>query len=126
MKSLKVLSLFLAIFLAIGNTGFAQSAAAELTAEQKEAWTQSMEEYAKTLKLSEEQKSSFEALSKKYLKQMVAVRDSGGGKFKKYKKVKTIRKDKNAEMKALLSEEQYEVYLVKEKEMQDKMSAQRG
>jgi hypothetical protein len=40
-------------------------------------------------------------------------------------KVKAIRKDQNAEMKELLSEEQFAVYLEKQKEMQEKMKARR-
>jgi hypothetical protein len=85
MKSLKFLSLFLTIFLLSASTGFAQSSAAELTEEQKESLAQSMEEYYAILDLTEEQQTSFEAISKKYLAQMVEVRDGGGSKFKKYK-----------------------------------------
>ena len=43
----------------------------------------------------------------------------------KYKKVKSIRKNKDAEMKHLLSKDQYKVYLEKQEEMQKKMKEQR-
>ncbi len=126
MKSLKTLSLFLALFLLGVNTGFAQSQAKNLTDEQKEELAKNMEEYFEALNLSEEQKAEFEAVTKKYAEQMKAVRDGGGGKLKKYRKIKSIQKNKNAEMEKLLSEDQYEVYLEKQEEMQKKMKEKRG
>ena len=121
MKSLKILSLFFALFLVGANTSFAQSEATELTDEQKEQMTQNMEEFLEVLNLSEEQKPEFEAITKKYAEQMKAVKDGGGSKFSMYRKVKSIREDKNSEMKKLLSKDQYELYLEKQKEMQKRM-----
>jgi len=43
----------------------------------------------------------------------------------KFKKVKSIRKNKDAEMKTLLSKDQYKVYLEKQKEMKKKMKERR-
>lgn len=126
MKSLKILSSFLAIFLLCAQISFAQSPATNLTDEQKEALAQSIEEYNEVLNLSEEQKPEFEAITKKYAKQMKAVKDGGGGKLQMYKKVKSIRKNKNSEMEKLLSKDQYEIYLEKQKEMQKKMKERRS
>ncbi|MEM1321596.1 MAG: hypothetical protein AAGG75_15165 [Bacteroidota bacterium] len=118
MKSLKMLSLCFVLSLLSTSASFAQSQAVSLTDEQKEEMAQRLEEYAEALNLSEEQKPEFITITKQYAEQMKAVKESGGGKYKKYKKVKAIQKDKNAEMKKLLSEDQYEVYLEKQKEMQ--------
>ena len=126
MKSLKLLSFLLTIFLFGTNSSFAQSEAINLTDGQKEELAKNMEEFFEVLNLSEEQKPEFESITKKYAKQMKAVKEDGGGKFKKYRKVKSIQKDKNSEMKKLLSEEQYEVYLEKQKEMQKKMKERQG
>lgn len=126
MKSLKILSLFFILFVFGAHTGFAQAQATDLTDEQKEQIAQNMEEFQEVLALSEKQKSEFEAITKKYVGQMVAVRDGGGNKYAKYRKVKSIRKNRNAEMKKLLSEEQYELYQKKQEEMQKKMREKRG
>ncbi len=126
MKSLKILSLFLALFLVGANTSFAQSQKTELTDEQKEELAQNMEEFLEVLDLSEEQKPKFEAITKKYAEQMKAVKESGGGKYKMYKKVKSIQKNKNSEMEKLLSEDQYKVYLEKQEEMQKEMKEKRN
>lgn len=126
MKSLKILSFFFALFLVGANTSFAQSQATKLTDEQKEQMAQNMEEFQKVLNLSEKQKPEFEAITKKYAGQMMALRDGGGSKYSKYKKVKSISRNRNAEMKKLLSKEQYEAYLEKQEEMQEKMKEKRG
>ncbi len=121
MKALKILSFFFALFLLGANTSFAQSQKTELSDEQKEELTQNMEEFLEVLNLSEEQKPEFEAITKKYAEQMKAVKEDGGSNFSMYRKVKSIRKNKNSEMKKLLSEDQYEIYLEKQEEMQKRM-----
>ncbi len=126
MKSVKMLSLALVLFFFGANTTFAQSQEVNLTDEQKEQIEKSMEEYLEVLNLSEEQKPQFEEITKKYAEEMVAVKNGGGGKMSKYKKVKSIRKNKNKEMEELLSEEQYEIYLEKQEEMQKKAKEQRN
>ena len=119
------LSLFLALFLMGTNTTFAQSKVANLTEEQKEEIKKNLEAYAVALNLSEEQKPKFKEITKRYAKQMIAVKDSGGRRWSKYRKVKSIRKNKDAEMKSLLSKDQYTVYLGKQEEMQKKMKERR-
>ena len=118
--------MFFALFLISSNTAFAQSQRAELTDEQKEEMAQNIEEYFIALDLTEEQETEFEAITKKYAEQMKAVRDGGGRRLKKYNKVKSIRENKNAEMKKLLTKDQYKVYLNKQEEMQKKMKEKRN
>ena len=125
MTALKILSLFFALFLIGTNTTFAQSKAANLTEQQKEEIKKNLEEYNVALHLSESQKPKFEEITKRYAKQMKAVKASGGSRMSKYKKVKSIRKNKDAEMKLLLSKEQYKVYLEKQEELKKKMKERR-
>ena len=125
MNVLKILCLFLALCLIGTNTTFAQSRAANLTVEQKEEIKKNVEAYAAALHLSEEQKPKFEEITKRYAKQMKAVKDSGDRPVSKYKKVKSIRKNKDAEMKRLLSNDQYKVYLEKQEERLKKMKERR-
>ena len=56
---------------------------------------------------------------------MVAVKDGGGRLISKYKKVKSIRKNKDVEMKSLLSKEQYKIYLEKHEEMKKMIKGRR-
>ena len=126
MKLFKSSLLIFIALLATSNTNFAQTNSAELTDQQKEELNKNIEEFAQTLSLSEEQRIQFEEITIKYTAQMMEVRDSDSGKMKKYKKVKSIRKKRNAEMKELLSKDQYKVYLEKQKEIQKKMKERRS
>ncbi len=125
MKALKILFLFFALFLISTNTTFAQSRGANLSDDQKEEIKKNLEAYAVALHLSEEQKPKFEEITKKFAKQMIAVKDSGDSRMSKYRKVKSIRENKNAEMKPLLSKDQYNVYLEKQEEMKKNMKERR-
>lgn len=126
MKLLKNLILMFAVFVFSTNISVAQAPATEMSDEQKQEMAKTMEEYYEALNLSEEQKPKFEAIMKKYIPQLMAVKDSGEGKFQMYKKVKAIRKNQNAEMEKLLSKDQYKAYLEKQEEMQERMKEKRG
>lgn len=108
MKLPKVFCFFV-LCLVSTTTNFAQMEEKGLTSEQKAAIQKNVEDYFMALNLSNEQKTEFESITEKYAVQMIAVRDGGGGKFKKYKKVKGIRKNKNKEMEALLDRDQFTI-----------------
>ena len=123
MTSSKKLGLFIALLL-VGITDInAQTKRENLSDEQKEEIKKHVESYATSLHLTAIQKTEFEAITRKYAKQMKAVRDSGGGKFKKYRKLKSIRKNKDKEMKQLLNPEQFKTYLEKQEERKKQMKA---
>ena len=126
MKSIKMASLFLTFFQLSINTSFAQAPATDLNEDQQERLAKSIDVFFEVLDLSVEQKRSFEAITKKYAEEMVAVRDGKGGRISKYNKVQSIRSRKNMEMKELLSKDQYAIYLEKQKAMQKKMRENRS
>lgn len=123
MKSFNIWSLFLLLAFVGTSTLSAQTTETPFTQEQKEQMAQAMEQYAQALDLSNEQKAEFEAITKKYAGKMLAVKNGGGGKLQKYRKVKAIRKDKDAEMEVLLSDAQFQLYEEMQKEMQAKQKA---
>jgi len=125
MKSLKIMSLSFILFIIGSNVSLAQDGGAQLSEEQKEEIAQNLEEFFASLDLSNDQQSEFESITIKYAEQMKAVRDEGGGRMQKFKKIKSIRNDKNKEMKDLLSKNQYKLYLEKQEEMQKEMRNRR-
>ena len=125
MNVLKMISLFLALLLIGTNTTFAQTRVTNITEEQKEEIKKNIEEYAVALNLSGDQRNIFEEITKKYAKQMIAVKDSGARRMSKFREVKSIRKNKDAEMKTLLSKDQYKVYLGKQEEMKKRIKERR-
>ena len=120
------MSFIFVLFLFVANTTFAQSRATDLSEEQKEEIRNNIEEYAVALDLSEDQRPQFEEITKKYAQQMKAVKDGGGRRMDKFKKVKAIRDSKDAEMKSLLSKDQYRVYLDKREELNKRIMKRRG
>ena len=123
MKLSKELWLFIALLL-VGITNInAQTKRENLSDEQKEEIKKNVEAYATSLHLTATQKTEFEAITRKYAKQMQVVRNSGGHKFKKYRKLKSIRKNKDKEMKPLLNPEQFKTYLEKQEERKQQMKA---
>ena len=123
MKSIKHI-LILAVLVLLGNSIMAQQS--ELTEEQRARMQAQLTEYSLKLDLSEAQKPKFEDITRKYGKQMMSLKESNKGRLAKYKEFKTIRKNKDAEMKAILSEEQFEAYLETQEEMQRKMKEKKG
>ena len=73
------------------------------------------------LALSETQEITFKEITKKYSLKMKAVKESDATKRDKIKNMKSIREEKNAEMKTFLSDEQYKAYLELQEERIAKM-----
>lgn len=118
MKKIKHI-LVIAVVALIGTTAMAQEK--EFTEEQKAQMEAQLTMYFEKLNLSEEQKPKFEEITKKYGKQLMDLKESNKGRFAKYKEFKAINKNRNAEMKPLLSKEQYENYQDIQNKMQEKM-----
>lgn len=123
MNTLKKVS-FLLLFFA-GSIGICQgqNALPEMKEEEKTELQENFKMLVESLALSEEQKPAFIEISKKYGAQLLSLKDSGAGKFSKYRQFKSINKSRNKEMKKLLSKDQYKVYLEEQEKMQKKMKA---
>ncbi|PCE63712.1 hypothetical protein B7P33_10575 [Sediminicola luteus] len=85
-----------------------------------------MAKYLDEMNLSAEQEEKFMEISKRYGEQMKALKNSSDSKWKKYKALKEIRKNKDAEMKALLSKDQFKVYEKMQAEAKKKFKEQRN
>lgn len=115
MKNLKI-TLFLTILFSINCTllqAQQNDKKAEMIAEMKVA--------KEKLALSDTQEITFKEVTKKYGLKMKNVKDSDASKRDKFKNIKSLRDEKNAEMKTLLSEEQYKAYLELQEERMAKM-----
>lgn len=122
MKTLKHI-LILAIVMLIGTSTVAQSG--DFTAEQKTQFEEQQASYLDELDLSEDQTEKFKEISRRYAGQMKSLKESDKSRLSKYKELKSIQKNKNEEMKTLLSEEQYQIYEKMQEEMKKKMKEKR-
>jgi DNA-directed RNA polymerase subunit H (RpoH/RPB5) len=124
MKNLKFTIAF-ALFLVIGLTKSNAQTDKSLTDDQKSEMIQQMKMDKEKLALTETQEPIFKEITKKYGVQLKEVKESSEAKRDKFRKLKTIRDEKNAEVKALLSEEQYKTYLTLQEERKEKMKERR-
>lgn len=123
MKTIKHILVLMVITL-VGTTAVAQEK--EMTEEQKAQMEAQLEVYIEKLHLSEAQQPNFEEITKRYGKQLMVLKESSRGRLSKYKEFKSISADRNKEMQAILSEEQYTIYLATQEEMQQKMKERRN
>ena len=77
------------------------------------------------LELSEDQTAEYLEISRRYGKQMKALKNSPAKRMDRYQEFKSIRKNKNREMKALLNEDQYRTYKEIQERKQQEMKQRR-
>jgi len=82
--------------------------------ERAKAYTEWMQ---KNLKLSPDQTIRINPINQRYASMLEEVKTSNDGKLKKLKQVKSIQKKREAEFSSILTKEQMELYLQKEKEL---------
>lgn len=73
------------------------------------------------LQLDSVQSTKVQAINLEYAKKLAPVLEDGGGRFAKLRKLKTIQDDKNKDLKAVLTKDQYKQYQDLEAEMKEKI-----
>ena len=122
MKYRKLLLLFL--FVASFTTATAQDRPS-MPEDLKQELVNFQQESKERLKLTPEQEEPFREISTRYFREFREVKKSDIRVTEKFRKVKDIQTRKDAEMKALLTEEQYATYLVIQQERRDRMQQKR-
>jgi hypothetical protein len=107
--------LFLTIWITCSVAVWAQDVPG-LTEEQKEEMKAQLESDIESLQLREDQLEPFKKSTKLHFQQLMALRDSDKPRRIKFREAKKIKSSRNAEMKELLTEEQYQTFL----EIQDR------
>ena len=121
-RKLAAALLFVAI-MGISPDTSAQSS--QLSDDQRMLMKEEMMEYMSALDLSEDQRIEYQEITMKYGEQMKALRSSDKSKMSRFKEMKSIRKNKDEEMRNLLTDEQFEIYKEQQQEMQQKMKEKR-
>jgi hypothetical protein len=102
---------------------FAQSELKEMPADQR-AKLQT-ERMTTSLKLDEGQIEKVGQINLKYAQKMDPVIQGAGSKMSRFKTFKSINKDKEAELKGVLTIQQFEQFQKQQQEMKDKLREQR-
>ena len=83
---------------------------------------QKITDWMKTnLQLTDTQATSVHAINLKYANQNESLKEGAAGRREKYKKLKDTQAAKDQELKGALTTEQFNIYLNKKKELQQKM-----
>jgi len=125
MKPLKTILLATIAGLFINTATYAQelqTKSSKTVTEKKTTVKTKKIDYENRLALTEEQKKPFKDINKKYSEKMKVIKaDEQGDKAERQKAAKALQTDKDAEVKALLTESQYKTYLeIKEEKKEAK------
>ena len=122
---MKFNEIVIAAMLFVGlSTTYAQDRP-NLPEDQKQELVNYQQENRERLKLTAEQEEPFREISTRYFREFRDNKKAEIRVTEKFRKVKEIQDRKDAEMKKLLSEEQYATYLVIQQERRDRMQGKR-
>lgn len=119
MKNVKIFFAAMLFTMVFANNSHAQDNA--LSKEKKQELFNQYKENQARLDLTPEQQQPYRTIAKKYAQKMRDLRESAAAKPEKLETFKGIIADKNTEMKALLTAEQYKTYLDIQEERKEKM-----
>ena len=123
MKLLK-LTIVTLLFTTLSTTVYAQDRP-NLPPEQMQELVNYQQENVERLKLTAEQQEPFREISTRYFREFRETKKSDIRVTEKFRKIKENQDKKDAEMKKLLTEEQYATYLVIQQERRDRMQGKR-
>lgn len=109
-KAISFLTMLIVTIIYCNQVTYAQQSG-KLNPEQRAKIKAQVKEDIAKLKLSENQKQPYKAVTIKYFQQLSSLKNSGSSRWSKYRKFKSIIKAKNAEVKTILSKSQYSTYL---------------
>jgi len=96
-----------------------------LPQDQQQELVNYQQENRERLKLTAEQEEPFREISTRYFREFRDVKKSDIRVTEKFRKIKENQEKKDAEMKKLLTDEQYATYLVIQQERRDRMQGKR-
>ncbi len=82
-----------------------------------------IEEQFESLNLNDDQKTQFKEINEKYRLKLESIRNSNKTRLAKFQILQTLSKEKDAEMKLLLNEDQFKIYKTYQKQSRDKRRA---
>lgn len=82
-----------------------------------------IEEQFESLNLNDDQKTQFKEINEKYRLKLESIRNSNKTRLAKFQILQTLSKEKDADMKLLLNEDQFKIYKTYQKQSRDKRRA---
>ena len=121
MKKLFTIAFGLVLLLAVEGV----QAQSKMTEEQKEEARAKYEAYQEKLALTDEQAPKVEEINLTFYEGLSELRNSNASRLKKYRKFKELDSQRDKDMKAILTDDQYETYQEFKKESRDEFKSNR-
>ena len=103
----------------------AQSQTSRMTEEEKEEAKARYEAYQEKLNLTEAQSAEVEEINLTFFEELSELKKSNEARFAKYKKLKSLGKERDKEMEAVLDDSQYKIYQEYQAEIRDEFKQNR-
>lgn len=114
---MKTLTILLALFLFITGASFAQDSNADQKAK---ALTDRMKTQ---LTLSDDQYKQTYDINLTFVTKLSTVKEDGGGKMSKFKKLKSVDEERDAALKKVLTEQQFKDFQTQKKQNREEMKS---
>jgi Spy/CpxP family protein refolding chaperone len=101
------------------------SAQSRLTEEQREEAIARYQEYLERLNLTEDQKPKVEEINMNFFEGLSNLKQSSGSRLDKYRTFKELSDKRDAEMKKVLTREQYAIYKENQQEQRQNFKERR-
>lgn len=121
MKKITLMTAFLALMLWC-NRSLAQS---RLTPDQQKELKEKLNDFKTKLNLSDEQAPKVKAIDSAYFDEMAALKDAGGSRLSKFRKLKSLSADRDKQMKEVLNKDQFAEYQKFKSEMKQAFKTKR-
>lgn len=122
MKKITLMAALMALLL-LGNRSMAQS---RLTPDQLKEIKEKFSDFKTKLNLTDEQAPKVKAIDSTYFEGMAGLKDAGGSRLSKFRKLKSLSADRDKQMKEVLDKDQFAQYKKFKSEMKDEFKASRN
>jgi len=103
----------------------AQENRKKLNEDQKKALTTIVEANKSELKLTSDQSEKFDSINLKFVEALGDLKEDNSSRLGKFRKLKAITKERNKQVKQLLSPEQYKIFSAHQAELKAELKARR-
>jgi len=114
----KIRSYYFFLLLIVCSASYAQTAANSTPEERAQHWDNWMKEQ---LALTPEQQGKVQEINLRYAKQNEELKATGGDRRSKFQELKSTDKEKDSELKAIFTKDQFKTYQEKKKAFQQQM-----
>jgi len=102
------------------------AAQVKMTDEQKKEALAKYQANKEKLNLTPDQSKKVDAINATWFEGVANIKNSGGSKMERYKKIKSLNRERDSKMKEVLTKEQFKIYKQQKQEMKEEFKQRRA